>query len=403
MIGLSERKRIFVLATLFYFLLLFDSGFYFVARGGMVLYMQVLLAGVLAIVCKARISRNSFLILCGLAALVLVGTIVSGDSIRDYAVSMAELITSFLIACAFTGKKSKEATGAIRVVMIAISICSLIAFVFTTIRLGIIAHLPVFSSSNNVECYFWGLSFSYVPGKYYIVRNLGIFWEPGAFQTYVILALLYELFVGKRVLPRVIYTVTILTTLSSTGIVCLLLIWIIYGFSTSNRREGFLLLALLVSILSVLYFRLDFLPDSIRFNLVEKVQSVFNGNSQEYVTVTTRVNSILYGIELLLQRPFSGIGRGLGMLKEMAGNSVISCTPINWMLQYGLIFGSIAFIGLYRFLRGVSCSHLTRLGLFGVILISISTEAFNISPTIFFLIFLGYAIDPLRRSSSVSR
>lgn len=384
MIGLSERKRIFVLATLFYFLLLFDSGFYFVARGGMVLYMQVLLAGVLAIVCKARISRNSFLILCGLAALVLVGTIVSGDSIRDYAVSMAELITSFLIACAFTGKKSKEATGAIRVVMIAISICSLIAFVFTTIRLGIIAHLPVFSSSNNVECYFWGLSFSYVPGKYYIVRNLGIFWEPGAFQTYVILALLYELFVGKRVLPRVIYTVTILTTLSSTGIVCLLLIWIIYGFSTSNRREGFLLLALLVSILSVLYFRLDFLPDSIRFNLVEKVQSVFNGNSQEYVTVTTRVNSILYGIELLLQRPFSGIGRGLGMLKEMAGNSVISCTPINWMLQYGLIFGSIAFIGLYRFLRGVSCSHLTRLGLFGVILISISTEAFNISPTIFF-------------------
>lgn len=203
-------------------------------------------------------------------------------------------------------------------------------------------------------------------------------------------------------MPSVVYTITLLTTLSSTGIVCLLLTWIIYCFTTSNKREGFILLSLMVCFLSLLFFRLDSLPDSIRFNMVEKVQSVFNGNSRNYVTITTRVNSIKYGIELLLQRPLFGIGRGLDMLKKMAGNSIVSCTPINWMLQYGIIFGGIAFIGLYRFLRCVNGSVLTRMGLFAVILISVSTEAFNISPTVFFLIFLGYA-GPLLKSSSVSQ
>lgn len=124
---------------------------------------------------------------------------------------------------------------------------------------------------------------------------------------------------GGEVLPRIVYTVTLLTTLSLTGIACLLLIWIIYGFTTSNKREGFLLLKLLVCVLLLLYFRLDFFPDSIRFNLVKKIQSVFNGNSRDYVSVTTRVNSIEYGIELLLQRLFCGIGRGLDMLKTMQG------------------------------------------------------------------------------------
>lgn len=196
MINRDEKKRILVLAILFYLLLLLDSGFYFVSKG-VLLCLQVLLAAVLAVVCKAHIKRNSFFIFYSLIGLVLIGTIASGDSIRDLAVSVIELITGFLIACSFAGKKTKDATSALKIIMMAICICSVIAFFLTTIRLDVITHLPVFSSSNNVNCYFWGLSFSYVPGKYYIARNLGIFWEPGAFQTYIILALIYELFIDK--------------------------------------------------------------------------------------------------------------------------------------------------------------------------------------------------------------
>lgn len=391
LIGGEKKKKNGIILAILYLLLLLDSGFYFVAKG-MILYVQLFLAIVLMLICRAHIPRNSFMILCGLISIVIFGTIFSGDSIRNLAVSAIELVTAFCVACSFTSERSMEINKALRTVMMSICICSLIAFLLTSVRFSYVNRLPVFKSSNNVSCYFWGLSFSYVPGEYYIARNLGLFWEPGAFQTYIILTLICELFVERGgVLPRVVYTVTILTTLSSTGIVCLLLIWVVYGFSTGNKREGFLIFTILVCLLSLLYLKLDFLPDSIRFNLVDKVQSVFNGNNQEYVTVTTRMNSIKYGIELMLQRPFCGIGRGLENLKIVAGNSIVSCTPVNWMLQYGIVFGCIAFVGLYKFLREICDLIPTRMGLFVIILISISTEAFNISPTVFFLVFMGFA------------
>lgn len=387
----SETKKIGTISVIVYLLLLLDSGFYFVAKGGAVIYIQLLSAIVLMLICRARIPQGSFMALYSMVALVIFGTLFSGDSIRNLTVSSIELLTGFCIACALTSEESLTLKKALRIVMMSICVCSLIAFLLTSIRFGLANRLPIFKSSNNVNCYFWGLSFSYVPGEYYIARNLGLFWEPGAFQTYVILALIYELFNGGGLLPRVVYTATVLTTLSSTGIVCLLLVWIVYGFTTGNKRESVLLLAILGCVLSLLYLRLDFLPDSIRFNLIDKVQSVFNGNSKEYVTVTTRMNSIKYGIDLLLEKPFCGIGRGLEGLKIMAGNSIVSCTPINWMLQYGIAFGGIAFVGLYKFLRKICYSIPARLGLFAIILISVSTEAFNLSPTVFFLVFVGFA------------
>ena len=390
MIGRSEKKRIITIAALLYLLLLLDSGFYFAAKGGIFLYAQAILGVMLALICKVHIPKNVLLIAYSLIFLVLIGTTVSGDSIRNLTVSTIELSTGFLIACLFTSERSRDVEKALRIIMMAICICSLFAFLLTAVRFNAVRYLPVFESSNNTRCYFWGLSFTYVPGKYYIARNLGIFWEPGAFQTYIILALTHELFAGRSWLPRTVYTVTLLTTLSTTGIVCLLLIWIIYVFSTGNRRDGILLFILLLCIFLLLYFRWDFLPKSIRFNLVEKIQSVFYGNTRDYITVTTRLNSIKYGIELLLQNPLGGIGRGLETLKSAAGNNIVSCTPVNWMLQYGIVFGSIAFVGIYRFLYKISNSTLIRMGLFSVILISVSTEAFNISPTFFFLVFLGY-------------
>lgn len=192
----SETKKIGTISVIVYLLLLLDSGFYFVAKGGAVIYIQLLSAIVLMLICRARIPQGSFMALYSMVALVIFGTLFSGDSIRNLTVSSIELLTGFCIACALTSEESLTLKKALRIVMMSICVCSLIAFLLTSIRFGPANRLPIFKSSNNVNCYFWGLSFSYVPGEYYIARNLGLFWEPGAFQTYVILALIYELFNG---------------------------------------------------------------------------------------------------------------------------------------------------------------------------------------------------------------
>lgn len=399
-----RKRRVGIITVILYLLLLFDSGFYFVARGGSVLFFQLVLSALLVFTCKATIPQNSFLALYLLGVLVVIGTTFSDDSIRDIAVSLIELFSGFCLACSFTSKCSKDVEKASRIVMMSICICSLVAFLLTSLRINLVTKLPVFTSSNNVRCYFWGLSFSYVPGEYYIARNLGLFWEPGAFQVYIIIALIYELFIGGRALPKVIYSITILTTLSSTGIICLLMIWILYGFSIINKRgRGLLLLAVIACVLSLLYLKMDYLPNSIKFNLIDKIQSIFNGNSRNYVTVSTRMNSVVYGIELLLQRPLFGIGRGLSDLRQIAGNNIVSCTPINWMLQYGIVFGATALIGVYKFLQRIRCSVMTRIGLFVIILLSISTEAINISPTFFFIVFVGFSMKTAENLHFINR
>ena len=398
---LAVRSKKIIISAILYLLLLLDSGFHFVAEGGELLYIQLIMSIILMLICKAYISRQILMVLFVLTFLAICGTIFSGDSIRNLTVSVIELTTGFFIACSFAFGAPLRNMKILRTVMMAICICSLIAFFMTSLRVGFTERLPIFTSSNNIKCYFWGLSFSYVPGEYYIARNLGLFWEPGAFQTYIILALVDELFGEESKLAVFVYTVTILTTLSSTGIVCLLLIWVFYGFSKGINRRGVLIITALGCVITLMYSNLNIIPDNIRFNLIDKVLSFFNGNTQEYTSVTTRINSIIYGVKLILESPFCGIGRGLEKLQLSAGNSIISCTPVNWLLQYGVFFGGIALIGLYRTLRGISKIPIINFFIFIVILISISTEAFNMSPTIFFLVFLGYTME--NRSNTLSR
>ena len=79
-----------------------------------------------------------------------------------------------------------------------------------------------------------GYSFFYTWGwnGFIFQRNSGIFWEPGAFQGFIILALLMLLYendgcaVKNRKLKLLIFAVTILTTQSSTGYILLVLLFL---------------------------------------------------------------------------------------------------------------------------------------------------------------------------------
>lgn len=79
-----------------------------------------------------------------------------------------------------------------------------------------------------------GYSFFYTWGWNGVIfqRNSGIFWEPGAFQGFIILALLMLLYenddcaVKNRKLKLLVFAVTILTTQSSTGYILLVLLFL---------------------------------------------------------------------------------------------------------------------------------------------------------------------------------
>lgn len=383
-----NKKYIYLI--LIYILLLLDSGFYFSSQGGIFLLTQLVISIILMILSKAYIQQKALVILLILCMLVFFNSIFSDDTIRDVAVSIIELISSYFIACTISGQSSDKICKVIRLLIIILCIFSLITFSITFVKPAFISNLPVLVAGNGLRCYFWGLSFSYVPEGFYIVRNPGLFWEPGAYQVYLILALIYELFVYKGKYAKYIYTLTLITTLSSTGFACMMMTWLLYSFSM-NKKRSFNMLLLLIFLFLLIYINIDYLPDSIKFNYISKIQSAFSGNSENYITVATRVDSFFYGLDLILSNPLLGIGRGLDELRQLTGNNILSCTPINWMLQYGILFGCLSFIGVFILMMRLKIRMFIKISLFFTILLSISTEAFNLSPTFFTIVFLGFS------------
>ena len=101
-------------------------------------------------------------------------------------------------------------------VMTLISIISLVGY-FLINYTDILSFLPIIKNRNNVA-YAIGYIFNYIT----IIpeRNCGIFWEPGVFATFLIVAILFETcFKQKKANPLkiILFIVCIITTRSTAG------------------------------------------------------------------------------------------------------------------------------------------------------------------------------------------
>lgn len=97
-------------------------------------------------------------------------------------------------------------------------------------------------------------------------RNCGPFWEPGAFQGFVNLAILLELLSGNDRNKQwhfrfAVFVITIITTYSTGGYVVLALNLIYYIFTTQRLSWNFKFLFLFIVsiIIIVIFFNIDFL------------------------------------------------------------------------------------------------------------------------------------------------
>ena len=148
-------------------------------------------------------------------------------------------------------------------------------------------------------------------------RNAGMFWEPGAFQGYLTLALICLWVIRERLPARdygryfAILSVVLFTTLSTTGYLVYPLVLILhYDWRAKERRRrlrrvlvgGYVLLPLLVAICTYAYIRLEFLQ--------AKMESQFDTalDQQEEGWHTTRLGSLLFDWEYIKRRPLTGWG-----------------------------------------------------------------------------------------------
>ena len=189
----------------------------------------------------------------------------------------------------------------LRIILI-ISIFSLIGYSLVNFfNFG--SFLPIITNINNID-YYNGYLF-------YIIhhapeRNIGIFWEPGIFASFLIIALIFEVSMKEKInkVHFFIFSFTILTTLSTSGIFLLPFILILL-INKRNQTQ----ISLVFNIFLLLFFIL------VQFRLEEILQILNNINPDLFgkvlyksKSVMTRLNGPLVDLAIFSQSPIFGVG-----------------------------------------------------------------------------------------------
>lgn len=109
-------------------------------------------------------------------------------------------------------------------VMTIVSVVSLIGYYLVNVGYGNLS-LPIVYNINAVPYAVGGIFFYIVSIPH---RNIGIFWEPGLFASFLILALVFELHYRQgrpRIVNIVLYVATVITTVSAAGYGLLLFVF----------------------------------------------------------------------------------------------------------------------------------------------------------------------------------
>lgn len=168
------------------------------------------------------------------------------------------------------------------------------------------------------------------------LRNCGPFWEPGAFQGFINLALLFELYSlrSSNLLfskESIIYIISILTTLSTGGYVTMF--FIIGYYIIQSRKISISIKLLFISvtliIFAYLFFNLEFLG--------EKISRDVNGKGGRLSMDFSNVEFI----NIL-------IGSGLNP-KSFLNSSLIATGSLTMLINFtGITGGLVLYFFLYR-------------------------------------------------------
>lgn len=340
----------------------------------------LLACGLLFLIRCRHISMKLLLQVSTLLALLLIGGIINGSILSNVRVFIVVFAIALIVVLCIS--KSKYIECYINIINI-ISIISLICFAIGQVAPAIASYLASYYPANTYTTYwvssfyYWGLS-----GIYH--RNCGIFWEPGAYQGFINIAILMLLLNGSNVQKKarkfIIFTITLLSTQSTTGYIVYAIIVIVFiddmvamfGNNIRNRNSNYkkvkLSTKVLVSI--VVIFVIIFLSNT------AVISDKLGGDS---VSGTARLQDLLISAELFSNNMLFGLGanRMLTYTVDEYGVAVNSNGLFAMLYTFGAIF-SIYYI--YRFKKGIDGmfkvkSILKRIALYVIFIIIYGTEA----------------------------
>lgn len=353
--------------------------------------------GMLAIVNrKLVIEKKVFYTSMVLITLSCVSSLIAGDTIKQIAYPAISMLIAAILISNYDVKSFCKIFTDIIAFLSFFSICIFIGYYLAP---GIIKAAPVVINKAGSIAYNW---FFCVVSPDRFFRNNGIFWEPGAFQTFINIAILFEIFSEEKNKKKKIITlyIALILTFSTTGFIAgiiNLIIMILHESRFELTKKLKAILALL-TIAILTYFILPLLPDTIggvAFGF-KKITMFLSGTStnNNVTSASVRYDSIYYPLKYFFMHPiFGGANNGMDAIKQEMLHEMVTCTPANYFAMYGLFYGLIAFYGMYRSMGKYAKTRLLNILAFLMLLVSLFSEQYVNYIIINVFLLLGFKND----------
>lgn len=349
-----------------------------------------------------RLKKNIadiFVILSGVGLLACMAVWLDFSAFLGYVSKFCVVLMPWLI-CKYI--KMEDFMETYIKVIFFIAVVSLVLFLFPAV-------LSLFPIKTVIETSQWSFDYYLIYAAYHnpiyktYLRNIGIFWEPGMYQGYLIFAMMYVAAAKKRNIRNLLYQLVMVATLftaqSSTGFILLLpvlMIYVLTGIPAKRKVLRVLLTMAAVAAVGVLLLEPQIffsILDAISPSISAKLRAGNTGGS-----MGTRVYGMLADAYLAIRNPF-GIGETqlsayrssvMGMLGFLTDGANIN-TTFTMMLYYGWIPGI-----LYLVMMVKGCFRFFGKNLIGMVALIIMLVIINTEPhymTLFFTIIFMYFVQ----------
>lgn len=301
------------------------------------------------------------------------------------------IMIGYIVATQFAFQSFKQAFCKIVYVITCIS---LVVEVIAYIAPGFIKLFPIYEGTNIHNLLICGVFDRYLTTM--TVRNTGIFWEPGVFQMYIVVAMIFDIFQDKDFNKKrfVIFAIGLLTTFSTTGYLALLVIMNVYilwkpessrGRVSNFKAEIFLCIILVAGIILT--------SETLRSMVFGKILDSKDGS------MNVRKASFLCSIEIFLDHPITGAGMNSIpslMYDYSRANPFIygftsqnTNTVLYQFAAHGFVYGAFFIYGIFKFSKAVGLNKIGKIGIFATMFILYTGENLAVSFLPYLLIFFG--------------
>lgn len=342
---------------------------------------------------RPRIHLKAIVSGMALTGVSLVGMVVYGDFAPDNFVFLMVLWCGIMVAHLLTFEQFTQSFIRIMIILCLYSLLCSYVLMPLVMNAGLSVFNTVINPNGNVPFVDFIFSFSL---KYFgIQRNYGLFREPGVYQVFILAALAMELFMSRqklRIFRLVVLLGTLITTFSTIGIVCGMLMITLYILPRLSKRPIKILIGILVGAVAVIIIvggsedlqdllsrSMNKLLDPADISFRVRFESIFNSlyaSLQNPVFGLSLNNSLAYIIENL-----NAFGT-----TDVTGTTAIVFAGLGWPM------GILVNVLLFRFchINLTVKNGLLACGLFVILFLSINTQNLLCNSVFWTFLFMAY-------------